>query len=187
MSGWLDSRVREEMRGLNAARQEAHACAECTAKGLWHRFPLRTALMLHSDCAQRARRDGKPPRLQESAASSIARILKDDPAHRSFARRWYGAMAGLAQGENRWDEALDWARLGLKDFPDAADLLLVLGSIDETRGALTAPGVSDNAPPGTIASEFSRREVEGRETRARHLAARGDRERLEEARGPRRR
>ena len=181
MSGWPGSRVREEMRALNALRQEAQACAECTAKGLWQRFPLRTALMLHSDSAQRARRDGKPPRLQESAASSIARILKNDPSHRSFARRWYGAMAGLAQSENRWGEALDWVKQGLKDFPDAADLLLLLGSIDETRAAL-APGGSDDAAPGTIAAELSRLEVEGREARARRREAREEGGRLKEAR-----
>jgi tetratricopeptide (TPR) repeat protein len=44
-------------------------------------------------------------------------------------------MAGLAQGENRWSEALDWAERGLRDFPDSAEMLLVLGSIEETVGA----------------------------------------------------
>ena len=58
-----------------------------------------------------------------------------DPALPPFVRRWYDAMAGLAQGESRWDGALDWAERGLRDFPDSAELLLVLGSIEETVGA----------------------------------------------------
>ena len=117
-------------------------CGDCPAANLWQRIPVRAALMLHSDCAQRARRDRLPPRLHESVAVEIARMLKDDPAHRAFVRRWYEAMAGLAQGENRWGEALDWAERGLRDFPDSAEMLLVLGSIEETVGAQAALSLS---------------------------------------------
>ena len=117
-------------------------CGDCPAANLWQRIPVRAALMLHSDCAQRARRDRLPPRLHESIAVEIARMLKDDAAHRAFVRRWYEAMAGLAQGENRWGEALDWAERGLRDFPDSAEMLLVLGSIEETVGAQAAPSLS---------------------------------------------
>jgi tetratricopeptide (TPR) repeat protein len=132
---WPERRLRDEMTALRALWQEAQACDRCLAADTWERFPVRAALMLHSDSAQQARRNGQPPRLQESAAVEVARLLKDDAAHRAFARRWYEAMAGLAQGENRWDEALEWAGRGLRDFPDSADLLLVLGSIEETVGA----------------------------------------------------
>jgi tetratricopeptide (TPR) repeat protein len=118
----------------------------------WQRIPVRAALMLHSDCAQRARRDQLPPRLHESVAVEIARMLKDDAAHRAFVRRWYEAMAGLAQGENRWGEALDWAERGLRDFPDSAEMLLVLGSIEETLGAQAALGL----PPQSLLAPTQR-------------------------------
>ncbi len=143
MSGWPERRFRDEVPVLNALWQKARLCIDCAAADEWQRTPVRAALMLHSDCAQRARRDGKPPRPHESAAWSIAQILKDDPAHRAFARRWYKAMAGLAAGENRRSEALDWAERGLRDFPDSVDMLLVLGSIEETVGALATPDVSE--------------------------------------------
>jgi tetratricopeptide (TPR) repeat protein len=98
-------------------------------------------------------------------------MLKDDPTHRAFARRWYEAMAGLAQGENRWGEALDWAERGLRDFPDSAEMLLVLGSIEETVGAQAVPSLSREAlvDPNT------------RQTRSNILHLREVREHLEKA------
>lgn len=135
MVTWPEQRLEDEIPALNALWQKARLCTDCPAANAWQRIPVRAALMLHSDCAQRARRDGGSPRLHESVAVAIAGLLKDDAAQRTFARRWYEAMAGLAQGENRWDEAVAWAERGLTDFPDSADLLLVLGSIEETLGA----------------------------------------------------
>jgi tetratricopeptide (TPR) repeat protein len=99
--------------------------------------------MLHSDCAQRARLEGTSPGLHESVAAEIARMLRDDSAQRAFARRWYGVMAGLAAGENRWVDALDWAERGLRDFPDSAELLLATGAIEEVQALQDARG----APP----------------------------------------
>jgi hypothetical protein len=135
MCGWPDKRIRDEMTALAAFREKARACRPCAASMAWPRIPVRAALMLHSDCAARARGEGRRSQLHESAAVTIAGLLKDDPAQRRFARRWYEGMAGLAQGENRWDEALDWAERGLRDFPDSSEMLLVLGSIEETLGA----------------------------------------------------
>jgi tetratricopeptide (TPR) repeat protein len=135
MNTWLEPRLRDEMTALKDLWKKARACHRCLAADAWERMPVRAALMLHSDCAQRTRRDGQSPQLQESAAVEVASLMKDNPLHRAFARRWYEAMAGLAQGENRWDEALEWAERGLRDFPDSAEMLLVLGSIEETVGA----------------------------------------------------
>jgi tetratricopeptide (TPR) repeat protein len=145
MVHWPEGRVRGETSALAALWRKAQACRPCAASRAWEQMPARAALMLHSDCAQRARRDGTPPRLQEAVAVEIARMLKDDPTHRAFARRWYEAMAGLAQGENRWGEALDWAERGLRDFPKSAEMLLVLGSIEETVGAPASFRVTDEA------------------------------------------
>ena len=138
MNTWPERRLRDEMTALKALWKKARACHRCLAADAWERMPVRAALMLHSDCAQRARRDGQSPQLQESAAVEVASLMKDDPSHRAFARRWYEAMASLAQGENRWAEALDWAERGLRDFPDSVEMLLVLGSIEETLGAQAA-------------------------------------------------
>ena len=92
--------------------------------------------MLHSDLAQRARRDGRSPVLQESAAVEVARLMKDDPSHHDFARRWYEAMASLAEAETRWAEALAWAERGLRDFPESVEMRLVQASIEETQAVL---------------------------------------------------
>lgn len=118
--GWTERRLRDEVTGLYARRVSLR----------------KVALLLHGDCAQRARRDGLPPQPHESAALTIAHMLKAESAERPFVRRWYEAMAGLALGESRWGEALDWAERGLRDFPVAAPMLLVVGSIEETVGAL---------------------------------------------------
>ena len=135
MYGWPDQRLRDEMVALSGFWRKARACHPCAASLAWPRIPVRAALMLHSDCAERARREGQRSQLHESVAVTIAGLLKDDPAQRTFARRWYEGMAGLAQLENRWDEALAWAERGLAEFPDSSQMLLVLGSIEETVGA----------------------------------------------------
>lgn len=137
--GWPEQRLRGEIAALEALRQEARVCPSCDAAIVWRRMPVRAALMLHSDSAQRARRDDRPTWPHESLAVEIARMLKDDDTHRVFARRWYEAMAGLAQDENRWGDALEWADRGVREFPDSAEMLLVSGSLEETVGAQAAP------------------------------------------------
>jgi len=136
LADWPEGRLRDEFTALRALVQASLACpGGCGAANVWQRIPIEAALMLHSDAAQEVRGEGRLPRLHESAAVEIARLMKQDPSRRTFARRWYEAMAGLAQGENRWGEALEWAERGLEDFPDSAGMHLVLGSIEETLGA----------------------------------------------------
>ena len=166
VAGWSEGRLRDEMTALGALRERARRAVDPAALILWHRVPVRAALMLHTDCAQRARRDGVSPQLHEWVAAEIARMLRDDGAHRSFARRWYGVMAGLAVSENRWQEGLDWAERGLRDFPESAEVLLVVASIQETLAALEATRVSEEAlfDPTTRAARAAR--LEAREVRA---------------------
>jgi len=136
LADWPEGRLRDEFTALRALVQASLACpGGCGAANVWQRIPIEAALMLHSDAAQEVRGEGRLPRLHESAAVEIARLMKQDPSRRTFARRWYEAMAGLAQGENRWGEALEWAERGLEDYPDSAGMHLVLGSIEETLGA----------------------------------------------------
>jgi tetratricopeptide (TPR) repeat protein len=136
MGAWSERRLRDEMTTLRALCEKARACRRCPAADRWEKTPVRAALMLHSDGAQRARRDGQSPVLQESAAAEVARLMKDDPLHHGFARRWYEAMASLAEAETRWAEALAWAERGLQDFPDSVEMRLVQASIEETQGVL---------------------------------------------------
>jgi tetratricopeptide (TPR) repeat protein len=170
VAGWPDARVRDQAGALGTVWREARACRVCPATHVLRRAPATAALMLHTDGAQRRRRDGLPAEPHESAALSIARVLKDDPVHRTFVLRWYEAMAGLALGETRWGEARDWAERGLRDFPDSAPMLLVVGSIEETFGALALLRLPD--------SVFSTIQ---RETRANLEALRKAREHLEKA------
>ena len=136
LADWPEGRLRDEFTALRALVQASLACpGGCGAANVWQRIPIEAALMLHSDAAQEVRGEGRLPRLHESAAVESARLMKQDPSRRTFARRWYEAMAGLAQGENRWGEALEWAERGLEDYPDSAGMHLVLGSIEETLGA----------------------------------------------------
>jgi tetratricopeptide (TPR) repeat protein len=136
MNAWPERRLRDEMTALRALWRAAQACHRCPDADAWERMPMRAALMLHSDCAQRSRHDGQSPQLQDSAAVEVASLMKDDPFHRAFVRRWYEAMASLAQSENRWDEALAWAQRGLREFPDSVEMLLVQASIEEMQGAI---------------------------------------------------
>jgi tetratricopeptide (TPR) repeat protein len=155
------------MTALGACREKARRARDPSALVLWHRLPVRAALMLHTDCALRARHDGAPTRIHEWAATEIARMLGDDGAHQDFTRRWWNVMAGLAVSENRWGEALDWAERGLREFPSAADVLLVVASIEETSAALDASLVTQEAfvNPGTRAARAAR--LEAREVGAR--------------------
>jgi tetratricopeptide (TPR) repeat protein len=145
MARWPESRLRDEITALGALREEARRALDPSALVLWHRVPVRAALMLHTDCALQTRRVGVSPLLHEWVTAEIARMLRDDGAHRAFARRWYEAMAGLAVSENRWGDGLDWAERGLRDFPDSAETLLLFGAIEETSAALVASRVSEEA------------------------------------------
>jgi len=146
IGGWPAGRLREEMAALGACRERARRALDPAALILWHRVPVRAALMLHTDCAHRARRDGLSALVHESVAEEIARMLRDDGAHRAFAQRWWNVMAGLAVSENRWADGLDWAERGLRDFPGSAEALLLVASIEETSTALDANRASEVDP-----------------------------------------
>ncbi len=178
MSGWSERRLRDEMTALRALCEKARACPRCLVKDQWDRIPVRAALMLHSDSAQRARRDGQSPVLQESAASEVARLMKGDPLHHGFARRWYEAMASLAEAETRWAEALAWAERGLRDFPESVEMLLVQASIEETQGVLE---LTQGDSGGALAANEMLVDPNTRQSRAELLRRREVRERFERA------
>jgi tetratricopeptide (TPR) repeat protein len=170
LATWPEELVREVTAALDAMHRTAQSCPRCPAATEWRRI-ARAALMLQTDCARQARRDGTPAQASEAAAARVARMLVDDePDRRAFAGRWYEAMAGLAQKENRWVEALDWAEAGVTQLPESAGLLLVLASIEETTGAQAMP------PPGEPLAG-----AQERETRSKVDRLRSARQQLESA------
>lgn len=150
LADWQDRRLRAEVRRIAAQSLAAR----------------RAALMLYSDAARLARRRGQSPELHESLAREIAGQLKDD-----YARRWWEAMAGLAQAESRWDDALAWAERGLREFPQSAELHLVVGSIEETFGVqqqhLLPEAVTGRISSQTEANIRFRREIDAHFEKAR--------------------
>ncbi len=131
--------LREQVEALRSLWKRARVCAPCAESVAWQQAPVPAALMLHTDCSLSTGRGRTSARSHESAAVAIATLMKDDPARHAFARRWYEAVAGVVQGENRWGEALDWAERGIEAFPSSAELLLALGAIEETIGAEATP------------------------------------------------
>lgn len=61
LSAWPEESLRREVTALSAFRKKARACHPCAASMAWQQIPARAALLLHSDCALRARRHGRPP------------------------------------------------------------------------------------------------------------------------------
>jgi predicted Zn-dependent protease len=147
LCAWPDSRVKREVPILNREWQ-AITSADAMSPSVWGALPIPAALMLHTDCAERAPGDRRLPRLHVTAAWSIARTMTKEPALRAFARRWYEAFAELAQADYRWGHALDWAERGLEDFPGSGVLWLVKGSIEEMQ-AVQAAQATPSLPPAT--------------------------------------
>ena len=153
LAAWGEARLQQEALALDALQKTALACPLCPASAEWHRIG-RAALMLQTDCARLARRDGQPAQAKEAAAAQIARLLASDPDGRSFVERWFLSMVGLAQGENRWDDAVDWAEAGLRELPASPELLLARGSTAETLGVQAAlPAIE----PALVADPSQRR------------------------------
>jgi tetratricopeptide (TPR) repeat protein len=156
LSSWPDSRIRGEVPILNRDWERSLFLGDAMNPDVWREIPVKAALMLHTDCALRARREGRSSKLHEAAAWSIAHTLKDHPTYRSFARRWYETYAELALDDYRQGQALDWAERGLADFPDSAELHLVVGSIDELQAVQAAQG----APPALRSELLPRQEIQ---------------------------
>ena len=133
--GWPEARLRREVPLRKGDWQRAEQLGGGMSPELWRALPAKAGLMLHTDCARRARGGGWPSGLHEAAAWSIARVLKADPAQEGFARRWYATFAELALADFRFAHALEWVERGLKDFPDSAEMLLVMGSVEEIQAS----------------------------------------------------
>jgi hypothetical protein len=162
---WPARRLRDEATALAVFRDRVRRSGDAATLSLWYRIPVRAALMLHTDCALSAREKRISPELHESIAAEIAGTLRDDPASRDFARQWYGVMTGLAVRDNRWPDALEWAERGVRDFPGAAELLVMVGAIDEVQAVLISRGDPPPAPEGLADPAVRRIRSEARQRR----------------------
>jgi hypothetical protein len=176
VGAWPDVRLRDTVRQASSLAKTAAACAErdCVPALVWERFPVRVALMLHSDAADQARRVGGSPRLHESAALEFARIAVTEVPRpgsemRQFVARWYAAVALQSQADARFEEALAWADRGLTAFPESADLLLVVGSVEEVLAAQSSVAVSEDLLQDTSTRRLGAEWATSRERRE-HLA-----------------
>jgi tetratricopeptide (TPR) repeat protein len=141
---WPEARLKREVPIRKGDWQRAEQLGAGMSPELWRVLPAKAGLMLHTDCARRARGGGWPSGLHEAAAWSIARVLEADPEQKAFARRWYETFAELALADFRFAHALAWVERGLKDFPDSAEMLLVMGAIEEIQA--TEPERADARP-----------------------------------------
>ncbi len=146
IAGWPASRLRKEVKALSALREKARSGDNPSAATTWSQMPARAALMLHTDCSLRYRRDEPSGGTHESLAGEIAGALRDDGANLNFARGWYHVMAGLAARDNRWSDALAWAERGVGDFPGSPELLVAVGAIEEVHALQAARAAPPPAP-----------------------------------------
>ncbi len=138
---WTQPRIEQEMKTLRALGAEARLCGPipsadgrkaCGPSPSW----ATAALMLHTDAAARDQDAGRSPIPQRAAALAVALLVKNDTALSPFLRRWYVAVAAQAQSRTAYLDALEWADRGLKEFPDATDLRLVIASVEEVLAGL---------------------------------------------------
>jgi tetratricopeptide (TPR) repeat protein len=172
LGSWTEERVKQQIPVLRGRPVSISRLSLAVSDPeLWAGFPAPTALMLHTDCALQARRDGRSPVLHESIAWSIAHAL----TRRGLASRWHQAMAEVAWGEGRIGDALDWTERGLQAMPDAPGLLLVSGALEEVQALQAAV-----ADPGSTQDRLS--DPNTRRLRAELLQTREVRSHLQRAR-----
>jgi tetratricopeptide (TPR) repeat protein len=136
-----ERQLKQQLAALTALARRARACtAACDAIVAWREVLPVAAAMLHTDASLQARaRATTAARLQETTATAIVELLRDEPERRGFVERWHVAMAGVAAADARWNDAQVWAERGLQALPGSAELALALGAVLETRATLEAP------------------------------------------------
>ena len=116
-------------------------------------IPLRAAVMLHLDldAAERPESSGteqprRCPGPQAAIAARYAGLLAWHEETKSFARRFFVALAHGCQWDACLPEAQRWAREGLKLFPRDAELLLAAGSALEEAATVWGGGSTTEKP-----------------------------------------
>jgi tetratricopeptide (TPR) repeat protein len=175
-AGMLDQQV----RSLRKASREAARCPSCPDP--FQEFPLRAAVMLHTDRDEADRPEPDPDRTEQprpcpgpqaGRAQQIAAVLAARDSGRDFARRFFLARSQRSQWDFCLDAAARTARDGLELFPRDPELLLTLGSVLEEDATqlivfTTRPGAPRSGPRLTVADQLAERRRRFGEAR-RHL------------------
>ncbi|MBI1872299.1 MAG: hypothetical protein HYS05_00240 [Acidobacteria bacterium] len=98
----------------------------------WKPIVLRAAAMLHTDAMFGSLDEGLSitPGIHRAMAVALVKLL-EGPADRRFAARWFVVTTTILRWHNRPFEAIAHATDGLGQFPNAADLLLLAGTLHE--------------------------------------------------------
>jgi tetratricopeptide (TPR) repeat protein len=130
--------LRADLARFKRLKRIAARCPTCEPAKERARFPFRAAVMLHTDRAWLGRTQASPSVESPHAGHALQMLdlSPDSEEGRSFARRWFLAMALRAQADAFWPEALRWAREGLRRFPEDAELLLAAGTLEETLASI---------------------------------------------------
>jgi tetratricopeptide (TPR) repeat protein len=158
LRSWTEKDLARELERLRAWERTARRCERCPEKEAFARFPLRAAILLHTDLAEldvRARTpvDEAVPRCgvspQAVMAAEVALLALVRPADTGFVGRWFRAMTLRSHADACLADATRWASDGLRWFPEDAPLLLARGTVEETAAALSDDGPSNT--PGNPA------------------------------------
>jgi tetratricopeptide (TPR) repeat protein len=160
LRGWTEKDLARELDRLRAWERTARRCERCPEKEAFARFPLRAAVLFHTDLAELEVRSRTPvdeavPRCgvspQAVMAEEIALLALVRPVETGFVGRWFRAMTLRSHADACLADALRWASAGLRWFPEDAPLLLARGTVEETAAALAADAVSTTPgnPAGT--------------------------------------
>jgi len=145
IAAWPGSRLKHGTKSLLDLAPETELAAAPRPGEAWRAADLwKAALLLHTDVASQLRSKHRSPKAQMETALRYAERLEDEATLRPFVARWYLAVAAEAQRRAAWGEAFDQAREGLKRFPDALDLQLLIASVEETRASLVIEHIPDS-------------------------------------------
>jgi hypothetical protein len=141
------------------AAERAKALAAEPGKAAEPPIPLRAAVMLHLDFdyADRPESAGteqrrRCPGTQAAIAARYAVLLAWHEETRSFARRFFVALAHSCQWDACLRDAARWAREGLKLFPRDTELLVAAGSALEESATVWTGGATAENP--AMAAQF---------------------------------
>jgi tetratricopeptide (TPR) repeat protein len=134
-------------------------------------LPLASAILLHAERAKTASAAGASDFHLDLARRLAALLLRVRPKQEGFVRRYYIAMTLWAYGEARWAAALDLAAGGRRLFPRDPELLLSIGSLEESLGCQRILGLEpspENLAQLSVTATFRSEVAEHRE-RQRHF------------------
>ena len=150
--GRIAQAVEAEVVAAERSKASDHSQARERGQAGEPLIPLRAAVMMHLDLddAERPEAAGteqprRCPGKQAAIAARYAGLLAWHEETRSFARRFFAALAHSCQWDACLLEAQRWAREGLKLFPRDAELLLAAGSaLEESATVWTCGSTVEN-------------------------------------------